>query len=200
MTKLVGAIVLASEINCEWRRPGSASDAGTITLEEILQLEPEIGQMIEEAARPTQECELCRLGLHRVRGYTHRFGPLVGWHSNRPDPRMRTSAAYDLVFQAIWDASPPAWSCTACCGVEDNVPSSKESLTRTLKRITGQALISLEFEYHQRAARAQSTREMNKWSRYATEVRLELERRPDRRSSTGRRGRLHQSSSTEEAR
>ncbi len=41
---------------------------------------------------------------------------LVGWGSNHPDPALRTSAAYDVAYQTLYDLLPDCQDCG--CAVE----------------------------------------------------------------------------------
>ncbi len=44
-------------------------------------------------------------------GLKPRLVRLVGWGSNHPDPALRTSAAYDVVYQTLYDLLPDCRGC-----------------------------------------------------------------------------------------
>ncbi len=49
-------------------------------------------------------------------GFRSRVTQLVGWGSNHPDPALRSSVAYDVVYQTLYDLLPDCRDCG--CAVE----------------------------------------------------------------------------------
>jgi hypothetical protein len=84
--------------------------AESLSWDQLVALEPRLRAMMREARRLTDLCSLCRwFGYHqRGGGLKAEMERLVGWYCDHPDPIVRSSAAYDVAFEAIYDRGVPA--------------------------------------------------------------------------------------------
>ena len=57
-------------------------------------------------------------GAHRGHGIKPRMERLVGWLADAPDPTLRTSAAYDAAYRALYRLLPDCAGC-GCPSVAD---------------------------------------------------------------------------------
>jgi hypothetical protein len=85
------------------------------TLDDLIALDPRIGLLLHEAATPRDDGSARSFCADEA--FLGRFKPriaqLVGWWRRDRDEVLSTSAAYDAVFDAVYDLMPPCRRC-AC--------------------------------------------------------------------------------------
>ncbi|MDP9472344.1 MAG: hypothetical protein M3Q71_17025 [Chloroflexota bacterium] len=88
-----------------------------LTWDDLVAREPRLADLrvAAERIRPTANASFCAnaawYGYGGHLGLKPRLVRLVGWGSNHPDPALRTSAAYDVVYQTLYDLLPDCRGC-----------------------------------------------------------------------------------------
>ena len=83
-----------------------------LTWTELVRREPKLQKLLAEIRRirPKPGRPFCA-NRHWFELYDWRLDKLVGWHTNHPDPEMRTSRAYDTAFEVLYEALPDCRDC-----------------------------------------------------------------------------------------
>ena len=87
------------------------------TWAELTRREPRPGDLLMEARRVRDAggdrfcANAVWYGDEGHPGIKPRLRRLVGWHAAPPDPVLRSAAAYDVVYQTIYDPLPPCRNC-----------------------------------------------------------------------------------------
>jgi hypothetical protein len=93
-----------------------------LTWELLKRLEPRLAELYEKARSIKDDhsrLAFCAnwhwygLGEHWPGGLSAQVSRLVGWSAKHPDPRLHTSAAYDIAYHTIYNALPDCRNC--CC-------------------------------------------------------------------------------------
>jgi hypothetical protein len=110
----------------EWREYTLVEQAAPpwrLTWAELATLEPALAQLEREIrawARTPLGRDFCAnarwygYGRFKGMGYRARVVALVGWGSRHPDPRLRTSDAYDTAYRHLYELLPDCRECA--CG------------------------------------------------------------------------------------
>ena len=93
-----------------------------MTFEEIAKLEPRLKQLYNEARQVKATSEYFCANEVWYNEFKPRLMRLAGWHAANPE--LRTSEAYDLAYDAIYNQLPSCRNC-ACIRLEDIAAFSK---------------------------------------------------------------------------
>lgn len=92
--------------------PDQDVDRDAITWDDLIQREPRLADLLEEAEAVRDEG---RTGFCAMTAFYRHIRPpmltLVGWEAERDDRVLLTSRAYDLAARRLLDALPPCRNC-----------------------------------------------------------------------------------------
>lgn len=108
---------------------------GTIeTFEDLVKIEPRLGVLLsqikkEKRVEQWEECWFQRwYGNGDRSGYKQKMMKLVGWFSEKDNPKLKTISAYELAYLTLCDSLP---SCDTCmcdtCPDSQNYNTDNES-------------------------------------------------------------------------
>ena len=82
-----------------------------ITWEELIAIEPALQEMLTEISHIEDASPSFCANQTWFDQYDERMGWLVGWYATKANPRLRTSDAYDLAFEKLYNALPDCRDC-----------------------------------------------------------------------------------------
>jgi hypothetical protein len=88
-----------------------------MTFDELCNLEPNLLVLANDAREyrdDSQQPSFCANWIWYRKGLRQRLIRLVGWHSRHADPIVRSQAAYDVAYRAIYEMLPDCRGCECC--------------------------------------------------------------------------------------
>jgi hypothetical protein len=102
-------------LNTGPRLPSPPEPATSPEFTELCRLEPKLEKLAADARSERERARgkrrYCANAAWYCGGLRARLIALAGWHSRHPEPLMRTSAAYDVAYDAIYNMLPDCRGC-----------------------------------------------------------------------------------------